>query len=116
MRLDLANRRNKEVLLGSGTVQGQLWGTQAQDYAAYLEQVTLPLQGAAPLLTIARERLPAADVREGDLEGRATVAPGRSAVLSQPAWAADKRIWTQVERTRWSDAIVCWSIDLTGTA
>lgn len=81
---------------------------QAQDYAAYLEQVTLPLQGAAldaahvtpgtrlldagcgagllallaslrgarvtaidasaALLAIARERLPAADVREGDLE------------------------------------------------
>ena len=81
---------------------------QAQDFAAYLEQVTLPLHGAvldaaqvtpgtrlldagcgagllallaslrgarvsalgasAALLAIARERLPAADVREGDLE------------------------------------------------
>ncbi|MCI0395565.1 MAG: class I SAM-dependent methyltransferase [Chloroflexi bacterium] len=94
--------------MGSATVQGELWGRQAQDFAAYLEQVALPLYGAvldaarvtpgtrlfdagcgagllallasfrgarvtaldasAALLAIARERLPAADVREGDLE------------------------------------------------
>src|SRR5919202_2128530 len=94
--------------MGSATVQGQLWGMHARDFAVYLEQVGLPLFGAAldaahvtagtrlldagcgagllallaslrgaqvtaldasaPLLTIARERLPAADVREGDLE------------------------------------------------
>ncbi len=94
--------------MGSATVQGKLWGAHAQDYATYLEQLALPLQGAAldaarvtpgtrlldagcgagllallasfrgarvaaldasaPLLAIARERLPAADVREGDLE------------------------------------------------
>ena len=34
------------VLMGSATVQGQLWGVHAQDFAAYLEQVTLPLHGA----------------------------------------------------------------------
>jgi SAM-dependent methyltransferase len=94
--------------MGSATVQGQLWGRHAEDYAAYLEQLTLPLQGAAldaanvtagtrlldvgcgtgllallaslrgakvaaldasaALLAIARERLPGADLREGDLE------------------------------------------------
>ena len=94
--------------MGSATVQGQLWGARAQDWAAYLEQVGLPLIGAAldaarvtsgtrlldagcgagllallaslrgaqvtaldasaALLAIARQRLPAADVREGDLE------------------------------------------------
>jgi SAM-dependent methyltransferase len=94
--------------MGSAPVQGRLWGAHAEDYAAYLEQGTLPLQGAAldaahvtpgtrlldagcgagllallaslrgarvtaldaspALLAIARERLPAADVREGDLE------------------------------------------------
>jgi SAM-dependent methyltransferase len=94
--------------MGSATVQGQLWGKQARDFANYLEQVCLPLFGAvldaarvtpgtrlldagcgagllallaslrgarvtlldasAALLAIARERLPAADVREGDLE------------------------------------------------
>ena len=94
--------------MGSATVQGQLWGTHAQDFATYLEQTGLPLAGAAldaarvtsgtrlldagcgagllallaslrgarvsaldaspGLLAIARERLPGADVREGDLE------------------------------------------------
>lgn len=94
--------------MGSATVQGQLWGARAQDWAAYVEQVGLPLFGAAldaarvtsgtrlldagcgsgllallaslrgaqvtaldaspGLLGIARQRLPAADVREGDLE------------------------------------------------
>jgi SAM-dependent methyltransferase len=82
--------------MGSATVQGQLWGMHPQDFATYLEQLTLPLHGAvldagcgagllallaslrgvqvtaldasAALLAIARERLPAADVREGDLE------------------------------------------------
>src|SRR5918996_1235874 len=98
----------KGVLMGSATAQGQLWGIHAQDLAAYLGQVALPLHGAvldaahvtpgtrlldarcgagllallaslrgvqvtaldasAALLAIARERLPAADVREGDLE------------------------------------------------
>jgi SAM-dependent methyltransferase len=94
--------------MGSATIQGQLWGTHAQDWAAYGEQICLPLQGAAldaahvtagtrlldagcgagllallaslrgarvtavdaspALLAVARERVPAADVREGDLE------------------------------------------------
>jgi SAM-dependent methyltransferase len=94
--------------MGSATVQGKLWGAHAQDFAAYLEQLCLPLHGAVldaayvtpgtrlldagcgagllallaslrgarvaaldaaeTLLAIARERLPAADVREGDLE------------------------------------------------
>ena len=94
--------------MGSATIQGQLWGARAQDWAAYVEQVGLPLFGAAldaarvtagtrlldagcgagllallaslrgaqvtaldaspGLLAIARQRLPAADVREGDLE------------------------------------------------
>ena len=92
----------------SAKIQGRLWGARAQDWAAYVEQVCLPLFGAAldagrvttgtrlldagcgagllallanlrgaqvtaldaspGLLTIARQRLPAADVREGDLE------------------------------------------------
>lgn len=94
--------------MGSATIQGQLWGARAQDWAAHVEQVCLPLIGAAldaarvtsgtrlldagcgaglllllaklrgahvtaldaspGLLAIARQRLPAADVREGDLE------------------------------------------------
>jgi SAM-dependent methyltransferase len=94
--------------MGSATVQGQLWGARAQDWAACTEQVSLPLYGAvldaarvttgthlldagcgagllallaslrgarvtaldasAALLAIARNRLPAADLREGDLE------------------------------------------------
>ena len=94
--------------MGSATIQGPLWGARAQDWAAYVEQVGLPLLGAAldaarvtsgtrlrdagcgagllallarlrgaqvtaldaspGLLAIARQRLPAADVREGDLE------------------------------------------------
>ena len=33
--------------MGSATVQGQLWGTNARDWAAYGEQICLPLQGAA---------------------------------------------------------------------
>src|SRR5918912_4109381 len=32
--------------MGSAAVQGQLWGMHAQDFAAYLEQVGLPLYGA----------------------------------------------------------------------
>jgi SAM-dependent methyltransferase len=94
--------------MGSATVQGRLWGARAADWATYVEQVGLPLFGAAldaarvtsgtrlldagcgagllallaslrgatvtafdaspGLLAIARQRLPAADVREGDLE------------------------------------------------
>ena len=94
--------------MGSATIQGQLWGARAQDWAAYVEQVCLPLFGAAldaarvtagtrlldagcgagllsvlasfrgarvtaldaapGLLAIVRQRLPEADVREGDLE------------------------------------------------
>ncbi len=94
--------------MGSATIQGQLWGARAQDWATYVEQVCLPLFGAAldaarvtsgthlldagcgagllallaslrgaqvtaldaspGLLAIARQRLPTADVREGDLE------------------------------------------------
>jgi SAM-dependent methyltransferase len=94
--------------MGSATIQGQLWGKQAYDFATSLEQVCLPLQGAAldaalvgpgtrlldagcgagllallaslrgahvtaidassGLLAIARQRVPPADVREGDLE------------------------------------------------
>lgn len=94
--------------MGSAAVQGELWGARAQDYAAHLEQVGLPLFGAVldaahvtsgtrlfdagcgagllgvlagfrgahvtaldaseALVAIARERLPEADVREGDLE------------------------------------------------
>jgi SAM-dependent methyltransferase len=94
--------------MASATIQGQLWGTHARDWAAFGEQLCLPLLGAAldaahvtagtrlldagcgagllallahlrgaqvtaidaapTLLAIARERVPAADVREGDLE------------------------------------------------
>jgi len=32
--------------MGSATMQGQLWGTRAEDLAAYLEPVVLPLYGA----------------------------------------------------------------------
>jgi SAM-dependent methyltransferase len=96
------------VLMGSAAVQGQLWGARAQDWATYVEQVSLPLFGAAldaarvtagtrlldagcgagllallaslrgaqvtafdaspGLLAIARQRLPAADVQQGDLQ------------------------------------------------
>src|SRR5690606_6986261 len=94
--------------MGSATIQGRLWGARARDFATYLEQLSLPLHGAAldaaratsgthlldagcgagllallatfrgarvtaldasaALLAIARERLPAADLGEGDLE------------------------------------------------
>lgn len=94
--------------MGSSTVQGKLWGARARDFAERLEQLGLPLLGAAldaalitpgsrvldagsgagllavlasfrgarvtaldasaPLLEIARERLPSADIRQGDLE------------------------------------------------
>lgn len=94
--------------MGSGQVQGRLWGAQARDFAGYLEQLCLPLFGAvldagrvgrrtrlldagcgagllallarfrgaevsaldasSALAAIARERLPGADVREGDIE------------------------------------------------
>ncbi|MCL6440978.1 MAG: class I SAM-dependent methyltransferase [Thermoleophilum sp.] len=94
--------------MGSAKLQGRLWSARAEDWATYVEQVGLPLFGAAldsarvtkgtrlldagcgagllgllatlrgahvaaldaapGLLAIARERLPAADVREGDLE------------------------------------------------
>lgn len=94
--------------MGSATVQGQLWGARAQDWAAYVEQVGLPLFGVAldaahvtsgtrlldagcgagllsllaslrgaqvtaidaspGMVVLARQRLPAADVREADLE------------------------------------------------
>ncbi|HLH25231.1 MAG TPA: hypothetical protein VK066_22165 [Chloroflexota bacterium] len=33
--------------MGSAAVQGQLWGAHPEDFAAYLEQVGLPLFGAA---------------------------------------------------------------------
>lgn len=94
--------------MGSAAIQGKLWGARAEDWACCVEQVSLPLFGAAldagrvtsgtrlldagcgagllallaslrgaqvtaldaapGLLSIVRERLPAADVREGDLE------------------------------------------------
>ena len=97
-----------EAVMGSARIQGQLWGARAHDYATYLEQVGLPLFGAAldaapvtagtrlldagcgaglltllaklrgatvsaidaspSLVEIARQRVPDADVREGDLE------------------------------------------------
>lgn len=94
--------------MGSATIQGQLWGNRARDWAAYTEQVGLPLFGAAldaarvtagtrlldagcgagllsllaslrgarvtaldaspGLLEVVRERLPGADVLQGDLQ------------------------------------------------
>jgi SAM-dependent methyltransferase len=94
--------------MGSAKIQGQLWGARAQDWAACVEQVGLPLFGATldaarvsagtrlldagcgagllallasfrgaqvtaldaspGLLAVVRQRLPSADVREGDLE------------------------------------------------
>jgi SAM-dependent methyltransferase len=94
--------------MGSAAVQGRLWGANPRHFAEHLEQVGLPLMGAAldaarvtrgtrlldagcgaglgalpanlhgasvaaidasaGLLDIARERLPEADIREGDLE------------------------------------------------
>ncbi len=33
--------------MGSAKIQGELWGKRAEDYATYLEQVSLPLFGAA---------------------------------------------------------------------
>jgi SAM-dependent methyltransferase len=108
--------------MGSGAVQGQLWGSRPRDFAACLEQLTLPLYGAAldaarvtagtrlldagcgagllallasfrgaqvaaldaspSLLAIARERLPAADVREGDLEALPFADAGFDAVTA----------------------------------
>lgn len=80
-------RGTRGVLMGSATIQGRLWEARAQDWATYVEQVCLSLFGAAfdaarvtsgarlleaecsaGLLAISRQRLPAADVQEGDLE------------------------------------------------
>ncbi len=33
--------------MGNAKIQGQLWGARAQDWATYVEQVCLPLFGAA---------------------------------------------------------------------
>jgi SAM-dependent methyltransferase len=108
--------------MGSAAIQGQLWGARAQDWAAYVEQVGLPLFGAAldaarvtsgtrlldagcgagllallarlrgaevtaldaspGLLAIARQRLPAADVREGDLQALPFAAASFDAVTA----------------------------------
>ena len=108
--------------MGSAAIQGQLWGARAQDWAEYVEQVGLPLFGAAldaarvtsgtrlldagcgagllallarlrgaqvtaldaspGLLAIARQRLPAADVREGDLEALPFAAASFDAVTA----------------------------------
>jgi SAM-dependent methyltransferase len=108
--------------MGSAGVQGKLWGARAQDWAACVEQVSLPLFGAAldaarvtsgtrlldagcgagllgllaslrgarvtvldaspALLAIARQRLPRADVREGDLEALPFPDASFDAVLS----------------------------------
>lgn len=94
--------------MGSAEIQGPLWGARAEDWAAYVEQVGLPLFGAAldaarvtqgtrvldagcgtgllallaslrgaqvsaidaapGMVEVARQRLPAADVRVSDLE------------------------------------------------
>lgn len=94
--------------MGSAAIQGRFWGARAEDWATCVEQVSLPLFGAAldaarvtsgtrlldagcgagllallaslrgarvaaldaapGLVAIARQRVPAADVREGDLE------------------------------------------------
>jgi SAM-dependent methyltransferase len=108
--------------MGSAAIQGQLWGARAQDWAACVEQVGLPLLGAAldaarvtsgtrlldagcgagllallarlrgaqvtaldaspGLLAIARQRLPAADVREGDLQALPFAAASFDAVTA----------------------------------
>jgi hypothetical protein len=36
-----------EDLVGSAAVQGRLWGARAEDWASCVEQVSLPLFGAA---------------------------------------------------------------------
>jgi len=90
---------------GGAAAQGPLWGARARDWAELQEQGALPLHGAAldasaALLDVARERLPEADVREGDPavrtrrgratpEGRST--RGGSMVESNPS-AAVRRI------------------------
>jgi len=48
------------ILLGSVTIQDQLWGARAQDWAAYVEQVCLSLFGAALDAAFATRRYPAA--------------------------------------------------------
>jgi SAM-dependent methyltransferase len=45
--LRLPRATNTEGHMGSATVQGQLWGARAEDWAAYTEQGSLPLFGAA---------------------------------------------------------------------
>ncbi|WP_309072120.1 methyltransferase domain-containing protein [Arthrobacter sp.] len=108
--------------MGSATTQGQLWGARAQDFATYVEQLTLPLASAVldaahvtpstrlldagcgagllavlasfrgarvtaldaspQLVAIAQERLPKADIREGDLEALPFADAGFDAVTA----------------------------------
>jgi SAM-dependent methyltransferase len=35
------------LIMGNATIQGRLWGAKAEDFAAYLEQLCLPLHSAA---------------------------------------------------------------------
>jgi hypothetical protein len=46
--------------MGSATIQGQLWGTRAQDWATYVEEVCLPLFGAVLDAAPAAGRFPTA--------------------------------------------------------
>ena len=138
--------------MGTARLQGALWGARAQDWAAYTEQVSLPLFGAAldaarvtagtrvldagcgagllsvlaslprrccgrgrmprlALISIARQRVPQADVREADLE-----ALPFPTTLSTPSWSSTRFSTSQAfarPRVSWCElparAVVCWS-------
>jgi SAM-dependent methyltransferase len=46
-RLASGKLPDKEIVMGSATIQGPLWGAYAEDWAQIQEQTTLPLLGAA---------------------------------------------------------------------
>jgi SAM-dependent methyltransferase len=140
--------------MGSAPVQGQLWGTHAQDFATYLEQTGLPLAGvvldaahivpgtrlldagcgagllallaslrgaqvtaldaSVPLLATARQRLPAAEVREGELEALPSADASFDAVTAvnslfyAPDMAAAMREFVRVVRPGGRVVVTAW--------
>ena len=54
--------------VGSASVQGDLWGVRARDYAEVQEPTFLPLYESAPFIEIARRRAPGGDFRVAEME------------------------------------------------
>jgi SAM-dependent methyltransferase len=108
--------------MGSAAVQGRLWGMRARDHAAGLLALLASRRGAqvttrdasAPLLALARARLPGADVREGDREALpfadaavAAVTTVNSSVYAA-AMAAAARKLARVARPGGRVVVIAW--------